>query len=455
MKAALEFAAGAMHGELQGEDRVFDGVSIDTRTMKAGELFVALKGPNFDGADYVAEAARRGAAGAVVETAVDVPIGQIVVPDARRALGALGAAWRRRQSAVVIGITGSNGKTTLKEMAAACLSTAGSTLATEGNLNNDLGVPLMLSRIEPVHRYAVIEMGANRGGEIAYLASLAEPDVVAITNAGDAHLEGFGSVEGIARGKGEILGSDDWTRPGVAVLNADDAWFDYWVSRAGNSEIVSFGIDAEATVRARSLRAGVTGTRFVLEMPSGSVDVDLALPGVHNVRNACAAAAIASALGVAPEDVQGALERVRPVAGRLEPLPGVAGMTLFDDSYNANPKSVIAAAEFLAALDGESVMVLGDMGELGENGAALHSEVGESLREAGIDVLYATGFLSRNVVEAFGRGGDWFESIDDLIDALRAAGRPGMNVLVKGSRFMRMERVIAALTEVDTAVSEA
>ncbi len=455
MMAPLEYAAGAMHGELHGQDRTFDGISIDSRTLGSGELFVALKGPNFDGADYVAESARRGAAGAVVEARQDVALAQIVVPDARRALGALGAAWRRSQSAVVIGITGSNGKTTLKEMTAACLATAGPTLATAGNLNNDLGVPLMLSRIEPDHRYAVIEMGANHGGEIAYLASLAEPDVVAITNAGDAHLEGFGSVEGIARGKGEILGNGNWTRPGVAVLNADDAWFDYWASQAGDADIVSFGIEADATVRGRDLEKDYSGTRFVLEMPAGSVDVHLALPGVHNVRNACAAAAIAGALGVAPEQVQAALERVRPVAGRLEPLPGNAGIMLFDDSYNANPKSVVAAAEFLAALEGEGVLVLGDMGELGKSGAALHREVGTAVRAAGVARLFATGTLSRNAVEAFGRGGEWFDSVDDLVDAVRTVARPGMNVLVKGSRFMRMERVIAALAEVDTAVSEA
>lgn len=455
MMAQLQYAADAMRGELHGQNRPFDGISIDTRTMRSGELFVALKGPNFDGHDYVAESAERGAAGAVVESRQDVQIAQIVVADARRALGALGAAWRRSQSALVIGITGSNGKTTLKEMAAACLATAGPTLATEGNLNNDLGVPLMLSRIEPGHRFAVIEMGANRGGEIAYLASLAEPDVVAITNAGDAHLEGFGSVEGIARGKGEILGNGDWTHPGVAVLNADDTWFDYWVSRAGDAEVVSFGIDAEATVRAKDLQNDSAGTRFVLEMPAGSVEVNLSLPGVHNVRNACAAAAIAGALGIAPEQVQSALESVRPVAGRLEPLRGVGGITLFDDSYNANPRSVVAAAEFLAALDGENVLVLGDMGELGDSGVALHREVGEAAREAGIDRLLATGLLCRNTVEAFGEGGRWFESVDALADALRAAGRPGMNVLVKGSRAMRMERVVAALTEVDSAVSEA
>lgn len=455
MMARLADAADAMRGELHGQDRTFEGVSIDTRTLRSGELFVALKGPNFDGGDYVAESARRGAAGAVVEARQDVSIAQIVVPDTRRALGALGAAWRQGRSAVVIGITGSNGKTTLKELAAACLATAGPTLATEGNLNNDLGVPLMLSRIEAGHRFAVIEMGANRGGEIAYLASLAEPDVVAITNAGDAHLEGFGSLEGIARGKGEILGNGDWTRPGVAVLNADDDWFDYWVSQAGDAEVVSFGIDAEATVRARDLHNGITGTRFVLDMPAGSVDVDLALPGAHNVRNACAAAAIASALGVAPEQVQSALERVRPVAGRLEPRTGVGGITLFDDSYNSNPRSVIAAAQFLAALDGESILVLGDMGELGDSSAALHREVGEAVREAGIDRLFATGPLSSSTVEAFGDGGDWFESIDALVDALRTAARPRVNVLVKGSRSMRMERIVAALAEVDSAVSEA
>ncbi|MDX1517496.1 MAG: UDP-N-acetylmuramoyl-tripeptide--D-alanyl-D-alanine ligase [Woeseiaceae bacterium] len=447
MMTTLSHAADSVHGRLSGADRLFDGVSTDTRTIRDGELFVALDGPNFRGSDHLSEACDKGAAGAVVPAPQDIDIAQITVPDTRAALGALGAAWRREQSAVVVGITGSNGKTTLKELTAACLAEAGPTLATAGNLNNDIGMPLMLTRIEPTHRFAVLEMGANHAGEIAYLASLAEPDVVAITNAAAAHLEGFGSVKGVATAKGEILCGR--TRPGVAVLNADDDYFGFWKTLAEGSEIVSFGIHADADVRAVDIRTDGGGSSFTLQLGDEAIGVRLNIPGRHNVRNACAAAAIAQSLGIAPAQIHAALERVRPVAGRLQPLPGVNGATLFDDSYNANPLSVKSAAEFLAILDGASWLVLGDMGELGDDSARLHREVGAAVRKAGIDRLFATGELSRNTTEAFGNNASWFESVDSLIDALRSTITADVNVLVKGSRFMRMERVVRALTVTD------
>ena len=444
MMTTLSAAAESMQGTLIGTDRMFDGVSTDTRTLKQGELFVALKGPNFDGNEYVAQARELGAAGAVVSADVGNQFSQIRVSDTRIALGSLGAAWRRQQSAVVIGITGSNGKTTLKELTAACLAKAGPTMATVGNFNNDIGMPLTLTRIEPTDRFAVIEMGANARGEIAYLTALAEPDVVAITNAGEAHLEGFGSVKGVSRGKGEILCGK--TRPGVAVLNADDQYFDYWKSLVTDVEVVSFGIDMVADVSAGHIRADSAGTSFEIQIHGQPIEVRLALPGRHNVRNACAAAAIAISVGVAPEQIQAALEQVRPVSGRLQPMEGLSGSTLFDDSYNANPKSVAAAAEFLAALKGQSWLVLGDMGELGADSDRMHYEVGEAVKQAGVDCLFATGELSRSAVEAFGEGGHWFGEIDALIDALTDTVTSDVNVLVKGSRFMRMERVVHALS---------
>lgn len=442
--STLSAAADSMHGTLFGTDRIFEGVSTDTRTLRTGELFVALQGPNFDGCDYVAQAQDQGAAGAVVDRKTDEGLAQITVEDTRLALGSLAAAWRQDQSAVVVGITGSNGKTTLKEMTAACLSQTAPTLATEGNLNNEIGMPLMLTRIEQSHRFAVLEMGANHAGEIAYLASLAEPDVVAITNAGAAHLEGFGSVEGVARAKGEILCGT--SRPGVAVLNADDEYFDYWKTLVTDIDIVSFGIDMVADVGAGHIRADGAGSSFEMRLQDTSIDVRLPVPGRHNVRNACAAAAIATALGIAPEQIQVALEQVKPVSGRLQPLAGLHGSTLFDDSYNANPLSVAAAAEFLAGLPGQSWLVLGDMGELGDDSARLHREVGDVVKRAGVDRLFATGELSRNATEAFGKHAVWFGSVDALIDALRVSVTADANVLVKGSRFMRMERVVAAIS---------
>jgi len=453
MMTTLAAAANSMHGNLTGSDRIFDGVSIDTRTLRTGELFVALQGPNFDGRDYVLQASEKGAAAAVVAANVEDSIAQITVDDTRLALGRLGAEWRRDKSAVVVGITGSNGKTTLKELTAACLSQAAPTIATEGNLNNEIGMPLMLTRIDETHRYAVLEMGANHAGEISYLTSLAEPDVVVITNAGAAHLEGFGSVAGVAEAKGEILCGE--SRPGVAILNADDEYFALWAGMADDIDVMSFGIDALADVRANDIVSDGGGSSFELHLPDVQLEVRLSIPGRHNVRNACAAAAIATTLGVAPEQIQAAFESVKPVAGRLQPRSGLSGSTLYDDSYNANPLSVAAAAEFLAGLKGKNWLVLGDMGELGDSAASLHTEVGAAAKSAGIDRLFATGELSRNSTEAFGANASWFESVNMLIDALRVSVTSDVNLLVKGSRFMRMERVVKALASPAAASEEA
>jgi UDP-N-acetylmuramoyl-tripeptide--D-alanyl-D-alanine ligase len=442
-----------MQGSLHGADRAFDGISIDTRSLARGQLFIAISGPNFDGHDFVAQAAGSGAAGAVVSSLTDSAIAQIAVEDTRIALGQLGSAWRDRQTVQVVGITGSNGKTTLKELTAACLSQSATTLATHGNLNNDYGVPLMLSRIGSEHRYAVIEMGANHAGEIAYLTSLAKPDVVAITNAGAAHLEGFGSVKGVSRAKGEILQGDK--RPAVAVLNADDDYFDYWQSCASDIEVISFGIDAVADVSAVNIELGGDSSRFELRMPSASIDIALPLAGRHNVRNACAAAAIAHALGIDAELIKRGLESVVPVSGRLRALPGVNGAALYDDSYNANPLSVVAAGEFIAALPGRTWMLLGDMAELGDDATEMHHGVGAALRRAGVDRLAATGPLSAATVSAFGDGADWYPDVDALRDAVLPQLDGDDVVLVKGSRSMRMERVVDGLRAPQTMCREA
>ena len=453
MIATLTAAADSMNGELRGDDCSFEGVSTDTRTLRGGELFFALQGPNFDGCDYVGVAWQNGAAGAVVPGLVAEDIAQITVDDTRQALGRFASAWRAGQNATVIGVTGSNGKTTLKELIKACLQQQAPTLATQGNLNNDIGMPLMLTRIAAEHRYAVLEMGANHAGEIAYLTSLAKPDVVVITNAAAAHLEGFGSVEGVARAKGEILQGDE--RPSVAVLNADDKYFDYWSSLVDDVRRLSFGFSPTADVRAEDIETGIEHSRFLLCLPGEQVNIQLPLAGVHNVRNACAAAAVAHALGVEAEKIRAALEGVSPVSGRLRPLRGANGATLFDDTYNANPLSVMAAAEFVAQLSGESWLVLGDMKELGDDAVAMHREVGEAVRQRGIDRLFGLGELSRNTVEGFGEHGSWFGSIDVLVDELSATLTDSVNLLVKGSRSMRMERVVDALREVDVMRREA
>ncbi|MDP6994201.1 MAG: UDP-N-acetylmuramoyl-tripeptide--D-alanyl-D-alanine ligase [Woeseiaceae bacterium] len=445
MTSTLSNAAEYMHGTLHGEDVQFRGVSTDTRSLRAGELFVALHGPNFDGEAFLEQAASKKAAGAVISHSVDAGLSTIVVDDTLKALGDLGAAWRGQMPATVIGITGSNGKTTLKELLSSCLSMNAETLATHGNLNNEIGVPLMLLRMRESHRYAVIEMGANHHGEIGYLTSLAAPRVVAITNAAPAHLEGFGSVEGVAKAKSEILTGGP--EPDFAVLNADDDYFEYWKEKVGGAQVVTFGLSADADFRASQISPTGEGYEFTLHMPGKQMDVRLSLAGKHNVLNACAAAAIAHCLGVGEIQIREGLEAGAPVGGRLQPVESASGAILFDDSYNANPVSVQAAAEFLAAQEGESWLVLGDMAELGGDAELLHAHTGWVIREAGISNLLATGPLSRKTVESFGEGGHWFETVGALNDALRQQISMGDVVLVKGSRSMGMERVVHALVD--------
>ncbi len=453
MNSTLAAAADAMQGVLHGDDRSFSGVSTDTRSVQSGELFFALSGPNFDGGEFVSQASMKDAAGAVVTSQVADDIAQITVDDTRLALGRLGSSWRRQHTATVVGVTGSNGKTTLKEMIAACLAQAAPTIATAGNLNNEIGMPLMLLRIAASHRFAVLEMGANHGGEIEYLTSLALPDVVVITNAGTAHLEGFGSLTGVAHGKGEILQGSP--RPKIAILNADDDFYDYWMSLVDDVEVLSFGLSDNADIFATKIHAGRDNSQFLLHLPDAQIEIQLPLVGLHNVRNACAAAAVATGLGVSAAQIKTALESVLPVSGRLQPAAGLHGATLYDDSYNANPVSVMAAGDFVAQLDGDNWMVLGDMGELGDDASQLHGQVGSALHDKGIDRLFAVGELSKTTVAAFGEHGEWFESIDELLNRVTNELTSDVNVLVKGSRSARMERVVTAIRAPETVRREA
>jgi len=445
MESTLAQAADSMHGQLQGNDLKFRGVSIDTRTLRKGELFFALQGPNFDGAAFVEAAAREQASGAVVPVALEAEIPVIVVDNTLSALATLAAQWRQQMPATVIGITGSNGKTTLKEMIASCLSLSAATLPTQGNLNNEIGVPLMLARLGREHRYAVIEMGANHAGEIARLSALVKPKIVAITNAAPAHLEGFGSLEGVAHAKGEILTSE--VRPEVVILNADDEFFPYWCSLVPAASVVSFGLAPQANFRASDVYATDYGSAFTLHMPDSELQIALPLFGAHNVLHACAAAAIASSLGIDEGQIKRGLETAEPLAGRLQPVHSRSGDTLYDDSYNANPVSVVAAGKFLAAQPGDSWLVLGDMAELGDDAEELHASVGADLKKAGIDHVVATGVLCRHTIDTFGTGGTWFASQDELIAYLRATLDGSGNVLVKGSRSMGMESVVQALRD--------
>ncbi len=419
MKRRLSEFAQLAGGQLHGDDREFADVVSDSRSIKAGELFVALRGPRFDGHEFIATVRAAGAAGALVESRQDAPLSQIVVGDTQAALQAAAHGWRRKLSIPVVGVAGSNGKTTVKEMTAAILSQAGSTLATRGNLNNHIGVPLTLLRLEATHRFAVIEMGANRAGEVAALAKLAEPSIGIVTNAGAEHLEGFGSIEGAARAEGEMV--EALPADGTAVINADDAYVSLWRGMT-RARVVTFGLVARADYTAKDLRtvvqAGGFRLHFTLTCPAGSQPVELALGGRHNVLNALAASAAAVAAGASLAHCAAGLASMRAVAGRLQLKKTAHGAQLIDDSYNANPSSVRAGLEVLADFAGRRWLVLGDMGELCAFAAESHQAVGTQARELGVERLFAVGPLSTRAVEAFGSGAQWFADTEALARAV-------------------------------------
>ena len=439
--AALAQQIGA---RFRGSDLPFSGVSIDSRTLQPGELFVALRGPNFDGHTFVAQAQARGAAALMVDHPLETTLPSIEVEDTRIGLGRFACAWRSRFALPLVAVTGSNGKTTVKEMLAAILGQQGPVLATRGNLNNDIGVPLTLLRLRPGHRAAVVEMGANRAGEIAWLTGLARPSVALITNAAAAHLEGFGSLEGVAQAKGEIYGGLE--ENGTAVINADDPFSELWLALNRERRVITFGLERAADVSAL-WDARADGSELALTTPSGTVELQLPLPGRHNVMNALAAAAAAVALGVEQDAIGKGLQGVAPAPGRLERKRGIRGACIIDDSYNANPASLGAALKVLAAAPGERLLVMGDMVELGGEARQQHRQIGRMAREEGIQRLYATGELSRAAVQEFGPDGRCFDSHEQLIDALREELNARTTLLVKGSRVTRMERVVDALLE--------
>ena len=445
MKRTLGDFAQACGGTLQGADRDYKAVSSDTRTLAKGDLFIALRGPQHNGNDFVGAAMAAGATGAVVDTAQHAAIPQIVVSDTQAALERAAHAWRLQFPIPVVGVGGSNGKTTAKEMTAAILGAAGECLATRGNLNNHIGVPLTLLRLEPTHRYAVIEMGANRAGDVAALVEIANPTVGLITNAGAEHLEGFGSIEGVARAEGEMVAG---LKPGAtAVINVDDEFAPLWRNMTP-ARVVTFGVHTAADFSATDLKTSVEAdgflTRFNLTSPAGQVAIELRMGGRHNVANALAAAAAATAAGAKLEDVAKGLGAVRAVPGRLQFKKTPNGAWLIDDSYNANPSSVRAGIEVLAGLDGRKWLVLGDMAELGDFAESAHAEIGVFAREHGIERLFATGALAALAVESFGRGGQWFAEPNALAETLHAAPAE-VRMLIKGSRVNRLERVVDAL----------
>lgn len=438
-----------LRGQLEHGDASFASVCTDSRAIQAGQLFVALVGPRFDGHEYLAEVAARGAAGALVSRLLpEVDLPQLLVADTRLALGQLGAFNRDAFPAPVAAVTGSSGKTTIKEMLASVLRVGlhGPVLATRGNLNNDLGVPLTLLELTSEHVAAVIELGANHVGEIAYTVGFTRPQVAIISNAGNAHVGEFGGPEKIVEAKGEIL--DGLPMDGVAILNLDDVAFPVWRRRAGARRVLSFSLEAEqADIRASDLRRDARGCMaFHLHTPSGCTSVQLNLLGRHSVANALAAAAAAHAMNISLDEIRSGLERLQPVKGRAVAQLAPSGLRIIDDSYNANPLSMCAAVDILAGFSGRRLLVLGDMGELGDWAEEGHRQVG-SYAVGKVDGLYAVGPLMVHAVAAFGEGAKHFADQHGLIDALRQEAQGETTLLIKGSRSAAMDKVVAALCE--------
>jgi len=443
----LKEIAHIVQGKLLGADSEISGVCIDTRSLVVGDLYIALQGEQFDGHDFTGQAKELGASALLVAKQVESDLAQIIVADTRFALAELSGAVRNKVRTKVCGITGSNGKTTVKEMVAAILKVNYQVLFTQGNFNNDIGVPLTLLRLQKADQYAVIEMGANHVGEIAYTGQYVRPDVAVITNVGAAHIEGFGSVQGVAQAKSEIIQS--LPEQGIAVLNADDAFFSQWCEVAGQRQVISFGINEPADISANNIVASSSAdqfcTQFNLAIGEQHRTISLALAGEHNVKNALAASAACSALGVDIEQIQQGLQKVKAVNGRLQLSKAGRGYQVINDTYNANPESLAAALAVLKHCAGDMWLVLGEFGELGDDSEVLHYEMGKVIKATGVQRLFVTGALSENTVKAFGAGGQYFEQQKDLIAALQQEITANVVVLVKGSRAQRMENVVNAL----------
>jgi len=448
IRVSLQALTSVLNAELIGADAQIDSVTTDTRKIEAGGLFIALKGEKFDAHEFAAEAIAAGAAALVVSKRLPVVVPQIVVADTRIALGQLGAWVRQQVPARVVGLTGSSGKTSVKEMAAAILRQCGNVLYTAGNFNNDIGVPLTLLRLTAEHDFAVIEMGANHLGEIAYTTDLARPETALVNNLSAAHLEGFGSLAGVAQAKGEIF--EGLPAEGIAILNADSNDWPHWQRHLTNKTVWRFSPDAAADVNfyATDVKLSPLKTEFTLHSPQGPVTVLLPLPGRHNIANALAGAALALSVGASLDAVREGLSTLSAVPGRLFPIALSEGKTLLDDSYNANVGSMTAAAQTLAEMPGYRVMALGDMAELGAETENCHRQVGEAIREAGIDKVFTIGHASRVISDVSGCG----EHLQDKA-ALTArltsllSEHAVITILIKGSRSAAMEQVVRALQE--------
>jgi UDP-N-acetylmuramoyl-tripeptide--D-alanyl-D-alanine ligase len=450
IQTTLSELAIMVDATLPPSNTILQGISIDTRTLVHGNLYVAIAGEQFDGHSFVSEAYQKGASAALLTSSIESPIPQVIVKDTVAALGKISERWRNQFSLPLIGVTGSNGKTTLKNMIAAilqaaCKNDAAQVLATEGNFNNNIGLPLTLSRLSTQHRYGVIEMGMNHFGEIAYLTQLTKPQVAVINNAAAAHLEGVQDVAGVARAKGEIfLGLQ---KTGVAILNKDDAFFDYWRGLVTNHRYLSFGLENSADISATltTMPPNSTQQLITLHTPQGKISVNLPLLGRHNVMNALAATAATLALDIGLEAIKAGLENVHPAPGRLNQHKLANGACVIDDSYNANPLSLQAAIQTLASFNGNKILVLGDMRELGPQAKEFHYSAGKNALAAGINMLFTVGELSAAATEAFGNNAYHFSDREKLLAALQPHIQDNSITLIKGSNSMKMGKIVAGL----------
>ena len=446
----LHEAAKCLQLPLPANNTPFQGLSIDTRTLNPGNLFIAIKGTRVDGHDLLESAREKGASAALVTRIVDSKLPQLLVPDVIQALGKITSNWRNRFNLPIIAVTGSNGKTTLKNMiasilTAACNQNRDQVLATLGNLNNTLGLPLSLAQLNQNHRYAVLEMGMNHFGEIKYLSEIARPSIAVINNAASAHLEGIGDIAGVAQAKGEIF--DGLQANGIAILNHDDAFFDYWKNQIGHRKYISFGTHPNAHIRTQ-LPSSATPTLARIDTPNGSIEIQTPLLGKHNVMNMLAATAAVLAADIDFNAIKTGLENVAPAKGRLQIRELKNNIKLIDDTYNANPLSVKAAVDTLATFTGKKILVLGDMKELGATAKSLHHDVGDHIKHAGINYLFTYGDLTKNTSDSFGEGAYHFYEQEQLVKALRPFLSDQTVVLFKGSRSMHMEKIIANLIEI-------
>ena len=426
----------------------FSRLCTDTRVLQPGDLFVALIGPNFNGHEFIHQAQTKGAAAAIVNTEIDCNLPQLIVPDTRYALGRLGQIRRQDLLGKVIALTGSCGKTTVKEMLAQILAEAGRVEATEGNLNNDIGVPLTLWNMSPDADYLVLELGANHIREIAFTSAMVQPHIALLTNASLAHLSGFGSLQGVVKAKGEIIAG--LQSDGIVVLNWDDPHFGIWKALAGSRRVISFSLlNTVADVYARNLSVGSDGSQFELCHGISTVAVDLHLSGRHNVANSLAAAAAALVSGLSLQQIADGLGRCMPFDGRLQRHQLNHGCSVINDTYNANPASVMAAIHVLQLQQGCRCMILGDLAELGNDAKRLHQQIGQQVATAGIEYFFTIGPLATQAMKSFRvHGGDQgmaLQNFEEMAPILQQIRQHNITYLVKGSRSFRMEQVVKLL----------